>query len=59
MTRRRSKRDIERALEALDDGTPDADDELPDEYVINYQVVGQDGNIVDTFERVLWVGDSG
>lgn len=56
---RKSRREIERKLDALDDGTPDADDEVPDELVINYQVVGPDGDIVDTYKKTLEVGSGG
>lgn len=51
MTRRQSRREIEHRL---DDLTPTDESNLPDEFVIQYEVVGSDGEtVVDTFEKVI------
>lgn len=48
---RKTRREIEHRL---DDIEPTDEEDLPDELVIRYEVVGSDGEtVVDTFERVI------
>ena len=49
---RKSKREIERAVEQID---PETDDDRPSEVRITQEVVDTDGEVVDTTERVLEV----
>jgi hypothetical protein len=57
---RRSRRELERALDDLAAAAADTDDAVPGEdVVIRRAVVGPDGEVVDTDERTLSVGDGG
>jgi len=50
---RRSRRELDRAIDDL----AEADDDLPDRYVIRRRVVDADGEIIDTQTVEFSIGD--